>query len=347
MNLLSIRRPDVWSDMFYLPFLDAAGVNVTQEVEDFYQGGLTLSAGQLSILNDGTAYYWERDYIWDYADVMLKVGPKGEVYSEFVTIFTGKLLNPSINDERFTLDIMSLLVALNEDIVATKFTIAAYPNMDPNAEGRPQPWIFGYVEGIVPTCIETITFVYRVACHACEEIEGVWKDGVLLTLGVDYTVAGDNSEFTLLADPGDAEIHCAVWGAKVNQAKNLIKYSESFGNPVWSGLTYVYGIFFKPSMTLYLPDPYGGNVATEFASYDPSPPPWDVTLDYISGIYQSFANSGTTYTVGVTYTVSIWARCVSGTLGVNFGFDEVQCSAFTLTTTWQRLTYTAAYVNNG
>lgn len=336
------------SAQLYLPFLDAAGVNVTQEVESFETGGLTLSSGGLSILNDGSAYYWEQDYIWDYADFALKMGPTGEAYSAFETIFIGKLLNSRISDAALSFTVVSPLVELNEDIVATKFTTAAYPNMDPNADGRPQPWIFGIVSGIVPTCIETLTFIYRVACHACEEISGVYKDGVLLTLTTDYTVAGDNSEFTLLADPGDAEIRCTVKGAKVNQAVNLIKYSEAYGNSAWGGLTYVYGVYFKPPITSTNNlDPYGGLTAYEFASYDPSPAPYDATFDYISGIYQSFANSGTTYTVGVTYTVSIWARCTSGTLDVNFGFDEVQFQAFTLTTTWQRLTYTAAWVNNG
>lgn len=333
--------------MLYLPFLDASGVSVTQEVESFETGSLTLSYGSLSILNDGSAYYWERDYIWDYADFVIKVGPTGEVYAQFGTIFVGKLLNPRINDRALSFAVVSPLVELNEDIVTLKYLTSNYANLDPTAEGKPEPWMFGIVSGIVPTCIETLTHIYRITCSALEELTGVSKDGVALTLGVDYTVAADNSEFTLLADPGDAKITCQVKGAKVNQAKNLIKYSESYGNPVWDGLTYVYGLFFKPDMTLYVADPYGSNHATEFASYDPSPPPYDVNLDYISGVYQSFANSGTTYSVGTTYTVSIWARCVSGTLGVNFGFDEVQCTAFTLTTAWQRLTYTAAYVNNG
>jgi hypothetical protein len=102
--------------MLYLPFLDASGVSVTQEVESFETGSLTLSYGSLSILNDGSAYYWERDYIWDYADFEIKVGPTGEVYARFETIFVGKLLNPRINDRALSFAVVSPLVELNEDI---------------------------------------------------------------------------------------------------------------------------------------------------------------------------------------------------------------------------------------
>ncbi len=335
---------DLWSDIFYMPFLDASGVSVIQEVEDFEKGGLTLSYGSLSILNDGTAYEWERDYIWDYADFTIKMGPTGELYSAFEPKFVGKLINPKVNDAALTFDVVSPLIGLNEDIVATKFYQANYPNMEEGKEGAPQPWIFGYVEGIVPTCIETLTHIYRIANHALEEVVAVYKDGVLLTLTTDYTLSGDNTEITLVADPGDSIITCKVKGAKCNQATNLIKYSEGYWNSVWDGLSNMSGVYYaKPLMTTGITDPYGGTRATEFADLDP----WPIPADFVSGIKQTFANSGVTYSVGVTYTVSIWARCVTGTLTVYFGFDATHNSTFVLTTTWQRLTYTAAYVSGG
>lgn len=54
-------------------------------------------------------------------------------------------------------------------------------------------------------------------------------------------------------------------------------------------------------------------------------------------------SAGGTLVSGNTYTTSIWARCASGTVSMVFGLSDYYTTTVTLTTTWQRFTYTWNY----
>jgi hypothetical protein len=57
--------------------------------------------------------------------------------------------------------------------------------------------------------------------------------------------------------------------------------------------------------------------------------------------------SGGTLVSGNTYTTSIWARCASGTVSMNFGLSDYYTTTVTLTTTWQRFSFTWNYTPPG
>jgi hypothetical protein len=58
-------------------------------------------------------------------------------------------------------------------------------------------------------------------------------------------------------------------------------------------------------------------------------------------------SAGGTLVSGNTYTTSIWARCASGTVSMVFGLSDYYTTTVTLTTTWQRFTYTWNYTAPG
>lgn len=106
------------------------------------------------------------------------------------------------------------------------------------------------------------------------------------------------------------------------QRPNLLAYSQDFSQSVWA-LYYL-----KPAVTGSKTAPDGTATAQEFASAD-------YAGNNISGVCQVAAAS----VVDGPKTVSIWARCVSGTLVCSFGTWDGNVEAITLTTTWQRFTH--------
>jgi hypothetical protein len=87
----------------------------------------------------------------------------------------------------------------------------------------------------------------------------------------------------------------------------------------------------KPTVTSGITDPLGGTTAYSLATADG-------TLNS-SGILVFGGLPG-----GLTVTVSFWAKCTTGTLGISFGPADGLTTNGTLTTTWQKFSYT---VNTG
>lgn len=110
--------------------------------------------------------------------------------------------------------------------------------------------------------------------------------------------------------------------------QNLLAYSQDFSQAAW--LLY----FVKPAVTTGLSAPDGTLTACQFATADYT------GLDGRSGVTQNAAAS----VVDGPKVVSVWARCVSGTLVCNLGTTDSSNEAITLTTAWQRFShYDAAW----
>lgn len=103
---------------------------------------------------------------------------------------------------------------------------------------------------------------------------------------------------------------------------NLLLKTDQFSDAVWQGF------FIKPPITTGVLAPDGSLTAIQFEASDSGP--------NLSGVYQRGA-IGTNF--GKT-TVSVWARCVTGTLAVSFGMSDNYYQNYTLTTAWQFFTAT-------
>jgi len=209
---------DASHPVFYEPDFDVNSLGqIIQAVGDYYIGDIILHYGSISFLNDGDWYNELREYIWHNKLIELKIGVKGSAYNEFETIFYGQVRNPRISDERVTFDIQDNRVSRLKSIPTNKYWTSNYPNLDPAAEGHPIPIVFGQVEDITPTCIDTVNHIYKIADHELEAIVAVRKDKTTLVEGVDYTTDLANGQFTLASDPGDAEIRVDAKGVKCDK----------------------------------------------------------------------------------------------------------------------------------
>ena len=189
--------------------------SVQQSVGDFYVGDVALSAGELKYGNDGRWYVNLDAYIWHLKKFWLKVGAINSAYAELGTIFWGRTTRPMVSDEAVTFQIVDAREGLFGAIPTALYDLATYPNLQEDAIGQAIPILFGERDNIMPVCIDTVLFKYKIMGYeAMEAIPAVYKAGITLTLTTDYTVNLALGEFTLVADPGDSVITCKAKGAK-------------------------------------------------------------------------------------------------------------------------------------
>jgi len=203
-------------DNYYIPFLYSGSLpSIQQAVDDYYNSSVRMEFGTIRFINDGWWYSQIQNYLWYKKDITIRYGAKGSDYEDFETIFTGKTRKPMVGDEFASIDVTDVKALIYKEIPATKYWISNYANLEAGAEGLPIPIAYGEIYGIIPICIDTTAYEYKIANHEIEDILDVYKDGTALTGGgVDYTVDLANGEFTLSSDPGDSLITCDIQGKK-------------------------------------------------------------------------------------------------------------------------------------
>ena len=112
-------------------------------------------------------------------------------------------------------------------------------------------------------------------------------------------------------------------------ATNLITESEDFGDAAWLGY------FQKPALTTGHAAPDG---TTNARSWNAS-----ATTGGGSGMQGGLVFNGAT--PAVTYTASVWLRA-SAPIDMSFGLDDGSVATISVTTTWQRFSYTGTTGGN-
>ena len=199
----------------YLAYLTTTGMaDLTQSVSPFHESAITMEFGQLQFVNDGWWYEQVQKYYWNMKRAVVRFGVKGGSQDSFEVVFDGMVRYPKISERIVTIDLIDSKALTYTSIPKDHFNIVDYVNLEDGADGLPIPIIYGEFEEVVPTLVNDVTFVFKVACHAVESITSVLKNGELLTAGVDYTVDLTEATITMTADPGKAFVVCTVKGKK-------------------------------------------------------------------------------------------------------------------------------------
>jgi len=208
--------------IYYEPWLNEDSIQeLSASVADHYSSAMAVQFGAIALTNSAWWYAYRHAYLWNNKNVRVKVGSKGDAYSDFETIFVGKVRGLRITDESAVFDLVDARVGALRTLPVSRYSTDDYANLDEDAVDRPIQILFGQVENITPVCIDTVNYKYKISqtvfdgdTYALQAIDAVYKAGTQLVLATDYTVDLNNGEFTLLADPGDADITCDAKGIK-------------------------------------------------------------------------------------------------------------------------------------
>jgi len=149
-------------------------------------------------------------------------------------------------------------------------------------------------------------------------------------MGVSYNARLVTDGMILCLDPANQTSY------PTTNPENLVLYSNQFNNSVWSGYCGS-----KRNQTYYtgeITDPFGGYSATKIVRNSNDTCVGTDSNEVSRGIIWT---GSTIVSAGQTYTASIYARGVNGGELFYFGIDDNNRDLnITLTTSWQRYTYT-------
>ena len=108
--------------------------------------------------------------------------------------------------------------------------------------------------------------------------------------------------------------------------ENLVRWSDDLSRGEWSGY------WVKPAITVGVADPFGGLTACRLASADKSGAP--------AANHSGVAIATPVALPAGQYVVSLYGRCLSGTLPIAYGVTDGATAGATLTATWMRFEVT-------
>ena len=221
-DCLDFIPTDCTHPIFYEPWLGDNSIDSLSAVIAYhFESPLEIQVGGIALINNGWWYSYRHAYYWNNKDIRIKVGERSDAYSDFETLFYGKIRNMKVTDEAATFEIMDSRMGALFSLPRHRYTVAEFANLNTNAVDKPVPILFGEKRNITPVCINTAAYIYKISdtifngvTYPINSIDKVFKAGVQLTVAVDYTVDLTNGQFTLLASPGTSAITCDAKGIK-------------------------------------------------------------------------------------------------------------------------------------
>lgn len=226
VDRLSFRRHR--KPIGYLQLLDANSIpSIYQGVGDYYQGDIRIELGTTKYLNDG--WWYDRKGVWLFhnRENLIKVGDADSEWDDLETIFTGVTRKPSWKDKYFKCNVRDFRISDLTKIPRTRFNLSDYPDINPNQANKIAPVLLGYKTNITPIPINdqgSSPYRFKVSetwfdgvNYEMEDVAvNVYKDGVTLTNGVDYSKNNAEGYFTLAVDPENALITCDSKGLEID-----------------------------------------------------------------------------------------------------------------------------------
>jgi len=178
----------VLDSRYYEPYIAQNGIPaISQASQQIHWGASQISSGSVVLLN-GRGYFDQisKAWIWNNKSVKILLGGDSLAYSEYTSIFAGKVMQTNFTENDFTLEIQSNAFALLRSLPINNFWTATWENLDPNAEGKSIPYYWGVysaAQAPIVTCIntayETSTYQFKIcdcAFHAIKDITQVYVD---------------------------------------------------------------------------------------------------------------------------------------------------------------------------
>ncbi len=140
---------------YYEPYIAQNGIpSLSQESQDIHWGASQISSGSVVLLN-GRGYFDQiaKRWIWNNKEVKILLGGDALDYSEYETIFVGRIMETAFTKTEFFLEIESKAFALLRLLPINNYWTSNYADMDPTAEGKPIPYFWGsYNAAQAPLC---------------------------------------------------------------------------------------------------------------------------------------------------------------------------------------------------
>lgn len=178
----------VLDSRYYEPYIAENGIpSLSQASQQIHWGASQISSGEIVLINsrgffDQIASRW----IWNNKDAKIMLGGDALAYSEYTTIFAGKIMEAVFTRTEFSLTIQSRAFDLLRSLPINNFWKDTWPNLEESAEGKSIPYYWGVYDAAqapIVTCIDTAygtnAYQFKICdCtyHAIKSITQVYLD---------------------------------------------------------------------------------------------------------------------------------------------------------------------------
>lgn len=171
------------ADRYYDPYLQSIP-SISQSTKQLLGGYATTSVSNI-VINNKSGFFdsFLQNYVWENQKVTVKFGGENLPYSEYATVFQGTIIEKTWTRDAITLQVRSWQDRLLDLIPRNIFTVAAYPNMNPQMVGSVRPIAYGtFTSRTAPlvTAIDESTYIasdavkFMIADHALYSIDNVY-----------------------------------------------------------------------------------------------------------------------------------------------------------------------------
>lgn len=235
------------SNIFYFPVIDIKQVPpYSTSITELFQGDITYQFGEIKISYPEWGFLNFNNYIWINSTITVKYGADNAVYNDYDSILWGLVESVTFSSAGVTFSIRDIRDRLYSGIPPDRFLIESFPYIPDEIHYRARPVLTGKKKGIYPNRISTQEYIYEISQTAflfgsfnLEEIEAVYKDGVLLTVSTDYTEDLANGRFTLTANPGSSIITCDAKGLKISRNFSTKTWNNTYSSNI-ADITFFY-----------------------------------------------------------------------------------------------------------
>jgi|GEM_PF-2374746 len=195
------NSPVVCENRCYNPRISDVPISISSNAEDIYFSTTTVGGGSISFENsDGLFDILSCRYLWKNRDISIALGESDMTIGSYATIFSGRLRDRQMDDQRITFTIQDRRQYLFKDLPANVFTKDDYPNLGEGNEEKGIPIGYGHIEKAPAYLIDSTEQKgkYKFADHPVYDVIKVYNNGSPINSS-KYSVDEENGEFTILS----------------------------------------------------------------------------------------------------------------------------------------------------
>jgi hypothetical protein len=139
--------------IYYPPRLITGGLSISAEKDPLFFGAQSFEQQTVKLRNDGQLDSLADENLYGH-ESRIKLGFRDVAYTDFKTIFTGRISNiPGIAFDEVSVEVQDLRAFYTRDIPTDRFTKADYPNINEDHVNKRIPIRFGRCRGVKCICL--------------------------------------------------------------------------------------------------------------------------------------------------------------------------------------------------